>query len=489
MAPLKCVRASATALVLAFLLSAALGCGTIGAGGGGGDSPFGATGTRVLLNLGDAAPDQVVALQIAVNSVTMNQGGGAQLSALSGPVTAEFSHRTGSFAPVGYTTSTLPVGTYDAITITLANANVTFVDTTGTVQQRTATLSPASVTVALSPSLTISDVTPLVVNLDFLPSSIAIDGSNNVTITPAFRVSTALAASPTSAQVPETGKIVDLTGKVEATVAAGAPFSLLMPQIAGGKLTFSVDAATVYSDGLTTIAQFAPQIDTILEVEAVTQGNGTLIATRVEQEMTTTATGGSIQGIIRAVTLNATPPNPVDSFTMFVHNFATTGALPSLGNTIPVDITAVPFDPLNPNTDQFIIDGQGTDLTGLPFAPTFDPSSIRAMQEVEAIFPNITVNPTAAGRLKLKRQGFAGQVGVITGGSGGQQIFQFSFPSDSAFAQITGVTTITGIKQASTEAVGGATVSPGNPLVVRGLLFFDTVSSGYFLVADRIENP
>lgn len=68
----------------------------------------------------------------------------------------------------------------------------------------------------------------------------------------------------------------------------------------------------------------------------------------------------------------------------------------------------------------------------------------------------------------------------------GQNTFLFAPPADSAFVLLTGQTSLTVVWQPTpTTITAAATPTPGNPLHVRGLLFFDTASGTYFLIADQ----
>jgi hypothetical protein len=221
----------------------------------------------------------------------------------------------------------------------------------------------------------------------------------------------------------------------------------------------------------------------VVQVQAVTvTGTPNLLATKIDGENAGVGltSGGDLQGIITSETVNGLTPFNVDSFVFRLQNVASTAAPPAIGTAVTVsDFTALDATPGN-----YIIDQQDVDLTNLAVPVVFDRAHIRRAQEVSAIYSTIGIT-TAPKKLKLKLQTLAGTVGAISGGIVlGQNTFVFTPPADSAFFLLTGQTSLTVVWQPSTSTLA-ATPTPGNPLHARGLLFFDTASGTYFLVADQ----
>jgi hypothetical protein len=221
----------------------------------------------------------------------------------------------------------------------------------------------------------------------------------------------------------------------------------------------------------------------VVEVQAVsTTGSPNLLAKKIDGENAGVGltSGGDLQGIINSETVNLLTPFNVNSFDFTVQNAASTAATPVIGSTITVSN----FTTLDATAGNYIIDQQDVDLTNLAVPAIFDRVHIRRAQEVSAIYSAVAT-PSTPKKLKLKLQTLAGTVGAIsTGTVTGQNTFLFTPPADSAFVLLTGQTSLTVVWQPSTSVVA-AVPTPGNPLHVRGLLFFDTASGTYFLVADQ----
>ena len=456
-------------------------CAGSGGGGGGGGTVFAPT----LVNLADAAPDRVLALSLKLNNVTLNSNTGAQQSLLqSTPVTVEMTHRAALYSPINMPLREVAVGTYTDLTVTLATtASVTFVDDTGTVRQDLApTVTSTSVNVALPSQLNVTTPSPLVVNLTFAPSSVSIDTvTNRATIAPSFTVSVTPAAASGS-QAETTGLIRMLTGVVTATPGAGTTtFTLNSSQLAK-PITFNTDGTTTFATGSDISGFSGIFASNILQVQAQTQSNGTELAKIIDGENAGSGltTGGDLQGVVRTVTL-AVPPAPgppfnVLSFGLRVQDAATTAAAPAIGSEVTItDFTAPTV---------FLVDQQDVDLSNLSFTPLFDQQHIRPPQEVSAIYSAVA-STTAPKKLKLRLQTLDGTVGAISNGTVANQfIIPFTPPADSIFVLLTGQTTLTVIRQPSSDT-GLATPTAGLSIHARGLLFWDDVSGQYFLVADQ----
>ena len=91
----------------------------------------------------------------------------------------------------------------------------------------------------------------------------------------------------------------------------------------------------------------------------------------------------------------------------------------------------------------------------------------------------------SASEIDLEEQGLNGTVSGYSGSA--PTTFTLTLPSDSAFATLTGSTTVTVFQQLGTELWGMTTITNGNTVHVRGLLFFD--GGAYKLVASRIIAP
>src|SRR5262249_18046282 len=160
----------------------------------------------------------------------------------------------------------------------------------------------------------------------------------------------------------------------------------------------------------------------------------------------------------------------------------------SLAGTMTIDVSP---------TAAFTIDSDNVDMSNLPFTPRFDGTTVFKGQRVEAISSTGMMSGGGMGGMMgggtinasvidLEQQGFSGTVSGYTG-SGPATTFTLTLAADSAFATLTGATTLTVFQQPGTELRGLTTVGNGNTVHTRGLLFFD--AGAYKFVASRIAAP
>src|SRR5690606_38545761 len=117
----------------------------------------------------------------------------------------------------------------------------------------------------------------------------------------------------------------------------------------------------------------------------------------------------------------------------------------------------------------FAIDALNVDLANLPFTPRFDRANVSAGQRVEALSTSQWMQGggmhgmTGGGTLtatsvRLAQQGLRGTVSGYTP-SGSEATFVLTVPADSAFAKLTGKTSVTVYQRATTLLTGAANVS------------------------------
>jgi hypothetical protein len=105
---------------------------------------------------------------------------------------------------------------------------------------------------------------------------------------------------------------------------------------------------------------------------------------------------------------------------------------------------------------------------------------------VEADTDNPSSTSVIAGAVELQPQAIVGTVTAYVQ-TGTQATLVLTVPSDSAFAILTGSTTITVFQQQSTELKDITAITNGSSVRVRGLLFLDLGT--YKLVASRVGKP
>ena len=480
--------------VLAYVTFAA-GCAGGGFSGGGGPTPPPGTVTGpTLANFGDAAPDRVLALTFKVTAIQMVQTGGGTVNALQGTPTVEFSHLAAGFAPVNLTTTNTVAASYTGVNVSLSNAVVTFVDDTGAIQQDNAPTIVGGGTYSLTfaSPVTLSGSAPSVLDLDLAPSSIAIDTlTNKATITPTFTATLAAPAALTS-QTDATGEVVNVVGTITAAPTPGSnQFSIQFSQ-ASQPITIHVDAATMYFGQVAGFGDL--NANNVVEIQANTQlADGSLLAGSIIglDAGAGHTTGADIQGVVTGVTYNVVPLTPVVSAaSVRVQNPNGNGTLPSAGSNLGLSDFSLP--------PVLTIDQQDVDLSNLGASEgVFDISHLEPPQEVSVLYSNSGTLSKPSG-MRLRLQTLAGTVLASSNGIvAGQQIIDFTPPADSIFNLLTCTTAgatpavdpgcqthIRVIRQPSSDT-SQAIPTAGQPIRVRGLLFWDSVNQRYVMVADR----
>jgi hypothetical protein len=225
-------------------------------------------------------------------------------------------------------------------------------------------------------------------------------------------------------------------------------------------LTFAVNAATVFKDGITNLSQITQGM--IVTVEGVSQTDGTLLARAVESE-TETTTGQVLEGVAAS-----TAGSPATSMIFTTQSVIATNSTtaPVAGDSVAVSMTT---------STRFSV--ESSRISG-PL-PAFDASTLGPGQQVivDSEAQPATSTSAPADKVKLQEQVL---FGAITGLSGGN--FTLSVSTTSTFFSQTGA----GLVPVQTTAATQLRVPLANNTVVRvrGLLFFNAGS--YTMIASRI---
>ena len=265
-----------------------------------------------------------------------------------------------------------------------------------------------------------------------------------------------------------------MTGMVSA--ANGNGFTLTMTQGLSG-VAMTTHSGTHYA-GMSGMGMMGQS--QLISVDALLQPDGTWIASHVQSRL---AAGGAMAaGIVTAIS-----GSPVSQFTLVMHDGAGTGMMGTyLAGTTTVNVS---------DNTTFSIDSSGVDLANLPFTPRFDRASLTKAQRVEALSSGQMMQgggmhgtmgggTLTATSIYLGQQGLRGTVSGYAQ-TGSQGSFALTLPADSAYARLTGATTVTVYQQGSTELRGVASITNGSRVQVRGLLFRD--GAVFRLVAARIH--
>lgn len=450
--------------VLAMVLFS-VGCGSSMSTG---TNPGGSSMSAAQIKMGDAPADRVVSFEVSAGPITMTPSGASAVTVLSSSRRIELTHLSGTSEPLAVLN--VPQGSYTSMSIMVSNPEVTFVNSAGVLVELQPTLNQ-SVTVNFSPALTVG-AGASVVNIDLnLANALTFDAQGNVTgvslAATSFSVSTSAVAAQAQ-QEDDDGELEDTTGTV--TGVSGTSFTITVGQN-GISLTFTSDSNTQFKDG----ASLATMTNMLVNVEGSTNPDGTLYAREVEGIENNS--GVELEGLISQVT-----GNPATQLSVVAQDGTGSGMNDTkVGNVMTIDVSNAQY-----KVDQGNIDTSG--IGGLPSSPNFpfDATTVHAGQRVETeSASSMSGNSFAADKVKLRQQGLTGTVSGLAGpASAGPLTFTLTVASDSAFAILSGKTTLTVFWQPGTDLHNLSSVNNGDTVQVRGLVFF--TGSAFNMIARRI---
>ncbi len=422
------------------------------------------TASNTQLKIGDAPADSVISFEMTITSVSLTTQGGSTVTAFSGSREIELAHLAATVEPLAL--ANVPAGTYTKASIGYSGAEITYIPTTGT--------TPVHKSIAASGTATITPASPVtigpnanILSIDMnLANSITFDASGNPTaVNPQFSISSTMVASE-AGEDEESGEVEDAVGTVSAA-PANNQFTLNL-QTTGQSATFNVDANTEFSDGLTAFTDIKQGM--LLRVDASTGTNGSFNAKKVEL---VEASGSDVEGLVTSIT-----GAPVTSFGVIAVDGAGSGMSATVIGT-PVTVTVTNSTQFRANTDHINLSG----LSTLVFSGSANLAPGQHV-EIESAAP-VSTGAATADKVTLVKQALSGTASAIaiTGGTG---TFTLTVAPDSAFAKVSGASTVTVHVQSTTE-LKGITAVPAGAVKVRGMLFFD--GTNYQFVASRIALP
>jgi hypothetical protein len=407
------------------------------------------TGTSVMLQTGDAANDQIVKFELTITSITLTGASGTANTGnlLGGPAEVEFTHQAGTFEPLSLTH--VPPGTYSGATMTVSNPEIVAI-VNGVPTKLAVTLSSNTVNVPFSPNVTIG-ATAMFLNFDLnLANSVTISGTT-ATVSPTFNVTTSNVAANEDNEDDDNGEMEDVHGSVTNITAPN--FTI---QTDGGTITFATDANTRFNDGINQLSDL--HVGDIVEVDGVTQPDGSKLATKVERECD--HNGEEAEGIISAL------DNPLTTISI-VHQMDSTG---SSNPPVAVNVTVNSSTVYTVRPDKLSVS-----------APAFDATHIGKGQRIE-VDANNNSSPLVATQVKLREQALLGTVAATPAPTSSG--FTLNVSPTSAFGTLSGATTVT-----VTFANGAAlktTPTAGAAIRVRGLVFVN--GTAYSMIAVRDDD-
>jgi hypothetical protein len=454
------MRCYALLLILALIAAALTGCSS------GGGASFTQSQPAVFVTGEDAPVSSVVAFNITINKITVNNSSTTQ-TVLSTPTAVDFGRLVGLRSLLGF--KTVQPGTYTSATITFeASApapSISFIDvTTNPPSLGTATGMLSSNTVTVS----FPSGAPLVVgsnglaglHMDFdlrasLGSTTTLTNGAQVAINPVVDVM-AVSASD------DLGEITDFGGNIISVNTSNNTFVIQGPY--GFQETIDVNSSTKFngSNNLSTLT-----VDGIVAVEGTVQDDGSILASSVELITTDKA---FISGRILQVA-----PGPV--VTMFVgEEIGTTATIP-VDSIYQVDLSQVS------QYDICFIDNWVTNQL-------FNASSLVAGQRI-FVGGTYTSNTFTPSMVSLRRQGVYGTLvqPSVTINSGNQGSFEMqndalmSYSAGGPFVVDTGNSTVF----VNVNGLSGLQAAGTANLISRGLVFYDSTTQKPVVWAGRVR--
>ncbi|HWC16358.1 MAG TPA: DUF4382 domain-containing protein [Terriglobales bacterium] len=463
------------ALFLSLVLAGMLAVTSCSGGSAAKSSVASAQSAMVTVNIGDSPNDRVAALEVTISSITLSTDSGSTVPVLTSPVTIELRRLSGTFRPISITS--VPAGTYTQANLQLSAAKITVLDpATGQLREKALPVPTTPVSIKFASPLVLT-TQAATVNLDFnLASSVSIDANGNITFTPTI-IATVAKVRPDKENEhdAEDGEVDEVVGSV--TDVSTPKFTIMLGQ-GPQTLTFVTDSSTQFK-GVGSLAAITK--GTIVEVHAITQTDGSLLATKVEVEV---QDGDEREGAAEGLVVSTTG-SPVTQFGMLVRDRDGDSSKSSpLGSTLTVNV--------NSNT-QFSFAAGTIDLSKLSPTPLFDATSLAKGQNVlagmmsrefEAEDAHSGGMAITADKVRLRQQALTGTVSAVIQ-NGTSTSFTLTVPADSVFAMLAGQTAVIVTQQANTQV--STPVASGATVRVRGLLFF--AGGKYTLVASRILQP
>jgi hypothetical protein len=380
--------------------------------------------TSVTVVLSSTANDQVSALELQFQSLTLTSQSGKTATLLSVPtsgpgVGAEFMHMNGAAEPL--VTASIPEGIYTSATVSMTGGQFACIASGLVDGEQTLSMAffasgvPASaVTVTLPSPITVTG-SSMALSLDLLVSQSAtigsclnVDGFTGYSLTPTFNLTPlSVSSSPTNAG---NGEVAGMEGMIVSINSGGNGFTLSVPEGNFVTRTVSVmsDSTTVFQQGVMSFSALSAGM--FVNMDGGLQPDGSLLATRIAVEDPS------------AINVMTGPLIQVAAEVPVLTVFGRQQQGPLLGFVAPIGAYWEGGAYFDFSGAVFQVSGQLTNLLTLPFSPSFSASNMVAGQNVDvSTASNLTLegpNYTPADTLTLIPQTIDGTVaGHSTSGS------------------------------------------------------------------------
>jgi len=311
------------ALLLCFL---ALALMLAGCGGGASSSTSSSSQGNVFVTGEDAPLPSVLAFNITLNSITLNNSAGSA-TVLSDATTVDFARLVGLRTPLAF--NSVAAGTYTSATFQLSNPVISYLNigtNPPTVSTMNGTLTSSTVTVSFPAPMVVSANGLAGLHMEFnLRKSLAVDGTGQITgsVDPHIAVQAVLASD-------DGGRITELDGGLLSVNMSGNSF--VIQRLDGRQITVDVNTQTQFN-GTWALGNLATPA--FISVEGKMQADGSVLAGNVEVVSTTHA---FISGRILAVN---PATGPVQTVTLFVgEELPAISSIPT-DSVVTLDVSAV----------------------------------------------------------------------------------------------------------------------------------------------------
>jgi hypothetical protein len=416
--------------VFAVMAGVLLGCGGNSAPSSGMATPpmgTAAATTPVTVMLSSTANDHLSTFNLSFTSLTLTSQSGKTVSVLAKAQNAEFMHLNG--AAESLLTVDLPQDVYTSASATIGAANFgcVMLDSSAAILSGSYAYgaTPAgNVTVNLPQPITIADAhVGLLLNLLVSQSAVfstCISGvGQSYTIQPTFDLTVmAFAAQPSNVQ---NGRETNLEGLIASVSPDASSFDVSAAD--GPAWSITTNGSTVFQG----VADFSALVAGLpVDMDATIQADGSLLATRVAVQDTSTANltvwRGPLLFVSNAVPALDTLPGEVQG-QLFARMNGSNTASAGAGGTAPAEVaTALGAWTLDFANAAFQTSPQYTNLQTLPFHPSFNAANMVAGQNVyistyAADFPN-SPNYVPASTVTLMPQTINGTIGAVSAQGG-----------------------------------------------------------------------
>lgn len=412
-----------------------------------------------VVTVSDAPLGNILSAVVSLSAISLNTAtsGSTGVSLLSKPVTVELSGLGAVQEPIELTT--VPMGTYTSVTLTVTSANVTYLDSNGQLVTALAVLPTPTVKVALPVALTVNSSGEVHLDLGFnLAQSFDLSGTT-VTFTPALNTMAKSVSSETEGE-----NSVELTGQV---VSVSATSITVQSGDSGRQFTFAINGTTTVRGAAN--AQSIP-VGAIAQIQGQTQADGTMLAVTITQESNGSSNGeqeDGAKGIVVSVTQSS--PGMMTGFTMVPReSFGSSSTASTVNVTLASTTTyAVPEDAIQ---------------AGLA-ADSFTASEIFAGQSVTVMGAKDSSGNLNAQSVILAQESVAGTIAATPQASGAGFSFGLTLSAGAYMTTYHIPGTLNTVTNSQTEYDNGlsattfGTLAAGTSIEMHGFLLLDSTGS------------